>query len=226
MDSGIEIFWPNYKVGTRQNFSTRQRIKKNLTLTLAQWDLKATLKFSQNHELPWSGVFEEFAVLDFVAWPERWNIFYKRWTRQPLTLTDVLYGSDICMDKWTINNVTNRICSSAGLKNQQCFDSSFNTESLFVSIDMHEEKYRVSTRCLCKSMHPHLFETHTGKDTDVFQDAINAYPWILLKECVRYCSRTSPNVNGIRWLTERETKGNRNMVRCTVRNSTFTDQTP
>lgn len=146
MDSGIEIFWPNYKVGTRQNFSTRQRIKKNLTLTLAQWDLKATLKFSQNHDLPWSGVFEEFAVLDFVAWPERWNILYKRWTRQPLTLTDVLYGSDICMDKWTINNVNNtynkRICSSAGSKNQQCFDSSFNTESLFVSIDMHEDMSR------------------------------------------------------------------------------------
>lgn len=29
MDSGIEIFWPNYKVGTRQNFQPGNGLRKS-----------------------------------------------------------------------------------------------------------------------------------------------------------------------------------------------------
>lgn len=101
MDSGIEIFWPNYKVGTRQNFQPGNGLRKSnpdfspietskLTLNAA----KILHFFNQ----------ECLKNLQFqTLWPgQRDETFKKRWMRQTLTLTDVLNGSVICVDKQTI----------------------------------------------------------------------------------------------------------------------------
>lgn len=120
-----------------------------------------------------------------------------------------------------------KMCSSAELEKWPVLGGSIHTGTLHskkctsllwinVSIEMHEEKCLVSKRCWCKSMHSHLSETHTVCTARVDFTRGNraganwfgcyrpAYPRILLQECVRYCSRTSPYVDGIRCLTERE----------------------
>lgn len=94
MDSGIKFFWPNYKVGAHQNFKPGNRLGNSNPDFNPIRLLNAKLKCSQNP----AGIVEEFAVLDFVAWPERWNM-YEKWLRQVLTLTEVLNGSVICKGK-------------------------------------------------------------------------------------------------------------------------------
>lgn len=107
MDSGIEIFWPNYKVGTRQNFQPGNGLRKSnpdfspietskLTLNAAK-----ILHFLEQ---------ELLKNLQFqTLWPgQRDETFNKRWTRKPLTLTDVLNGSVICMDKQIIIITNNK----------------------------------------------------------------------------------------------------------------------
>ena len=103
MDSGIKIFWPNYKVGTRSNFQPGNGLRKSNPDFSPRETSKLTLKCSQNPAFPWSGIVEEFCSFRLCGLARD----VKHWTRQTLTLTDVLNGSVICMDKQTITITNN-----------------------------------------------------------------------------------------------------------------------